>query len=553
MSVRRRRLMDRLTMFRDQEKERQPEHASRIEAHHLAAQVALADALSDRLAGDRLAPAIVLASPTGTGKTIIALVAALQNLHDLDRFDRLVIIAPNAHVRDRWLERAGHLTRDDNLKVTTERRVPRKNEILGCTIHTLPEGRFPKRALVIVDEAHRGTQNPAQATYSKLRDACHDRAVVLVSATPYQLSTSGLIAMLSVNASKERREELAPVRRLADQLRPIIVHGKDGQAPTEAEINELADTATKSREVIDHHLIRPDPTASSSGLYRPDQDSVCRIPLATPDAPDWARAYWVARATASLTERRPSDTFNRMLDSSSEAFQASAVAKAVASAGGATARLGSQLAEELGIGTTHPKLRATVDWIVGQTQPLEAAARSPKHVLVFTYFIATQQALTAALRTRLPDVQVEAPTSTTLGSALESRFRRPPSDSDGPIVLVVTDRFSESIDLDGGRPCVVHHDLHWNPNRIRQRMGRVTRLSSGFQQVTPTDVFIPVLDTPTDTRMYETVQKRFALGDLLIPAELETDLEDIPPEIRDAVLGQPTPVDTPPQRRSRRG
>jgi hypothetical protein len=102
-------------------------------------------------------------------------------------------------------------------------------------------------------------------------------------------------------------------------------------------------------------------------------------------------------------------------------------------------------------------------------------------------------------------------------------------------VLVVTDRFSESIDLDGGRPCVVHHDLHWNPNRLRQRMGRVTRLSTGYQPVAPSDIFIPVLDTPTDQRMCETVLKRFSLGDLLIPAEYESALDRLPADVAETI------------------
>ena len=549
MTSRREQLFDRLVAFRDQEAHRHPGQASRITDRHLQEQAGLADALNDRLSRDRLAPAVVLASPTGTGKTIITLAAALQNLDALDRFDRLAIIAPNAHVRDRWLERARQMASDDT-SVVTERRAPKKGEILGCTVATLPAGRLPKKTLIILDEAHRGTQSPTQATYKRLQQVCHDRAVVLVSATPYQLSTSGLVAMLSINASKQRRDELAPVQQLADQLRQLILRGKDGQAPTGAQTEALAEIAATSRGIIHHHLVRPDPEAGDSGLYRPDEVSVGQIPLATPGAPDWARTYWVARATASLSDNRSSDTFNRMLDSSCEAFQDSAAAEALTRADGAMPQLADQLAEELGTGTSHPKVRATVDWIAEQAAPTTGAA---KHVLVFAYFIATQQALKDALKNRLPDLHIEAPTTTALNEELVERFRRPPTEGSGPIVLVVTDKFSESIDLDGGQPCVVHHDLHWNPNRIRQRMGRVTRLSSGFQQVHPTDVFIPVLDTPTDTRMYETVLKRFALGDLLIPAELEADLDDIPPELRDAVLGQPTSTQTPPQPRPQRG
>jgi superfamily II DNA or RNA helicase len=527
MSARRRQqLFARLAAFRDLEQRHHPRQAGRITDDHLEQQAALAEALSQRLAGDRIAPAVVLASPTGTGKTIVALAAALQNLHDLDRFDRVALIAPNAHVSSRWLERAEQMA-DDPVTVVARRQAPQRHQIVAFTLGTLPERRLPARTLVILDEAHRGTQNPGQTTYQQLQTVCHNRAVVLVSATPYQLSTSGLISMLSVNASRERQAELQPVRQLAQQLRPIIVRGKDEELPTPDQLDELAATAAASREVIDHHLVRPTRSGDDHGLYRPHPDSQHTVDL---DDPQWARAYWVARTSATLTDAQVTDTFNRALDSSSEAFRSSAVAKACRRQGGETAVLAEQLNAALGTREAHPKVQATCDWVTYQ-------ARQGRHVLVFTYFLATQRALAAALRARLPDVEVKAPTATDLPDQLADRFRQPAGDASEAIVLVVSEKFSESIDLDGGRPCVVHHDLHWNPNRIRQRMGRVTRLSSGYQPVAPHDVFIPVLDTPTDQRMYDTVLKRFSLGDLLVPAELEADLDNVPPEVRDAVLG----------------
>lgn len=38
-------------------------------------------------------------------------------------------------------------------------------------------------------------------------------------------------------------------------------------------------------------------------------------------------------------------------------------------------------------------------------------------------------------------------------------------------MLVLPDRFSESIDLDGGNPSTDHHDLTWNPGPAHPGVG----------------------------------------------------------------------------------
>jgi len=96
--------------------------------------------------------------------------------------------------------------------------------------------------------------------------------------------------------------------------------------------------------------------------------------------------------------------------------------------------------------------------------------------------------------------------------------------------------------LDGGKPCLVHHDLPWNPARLSQRWGRAVRASSGFQAVAPQDIFVPVLDTEVDRRIYETVRGRWEVGDLLLPKKSGYDENDdghgaIPVELLRGVAG----------------
>jgi hypothetical protein len=522
-------LLTRLRAYRDRQLEKEPGRAGQITDDHLRQQAALAERLREQLRGAVRAPAIVLGSPTGTGKTLIALAAVIQAI-DGERYDRIAVLAPNAHVRDRWRAHAAALIDDtDAITIAERSTAPRAGELITYTVRKVPGRRFPNGTLVVLDEAHRGTQNRQSKSYQRLERACADRAVLLVTATPYQLSTSGLVSMLTVNGSQEREQELEPVRKLAGRLRPLLTGEATSPSPSDPDLQKLRSAVRESREVIDRHLVRPT-RWDTKGVYQPSESSVEMIPL----DPEWATAYWSARALAALTGRGVTDTVNRGLDSASETFLKSRLARRVQEHADGRSDLLEALEGALGHGTDHPKVRRTVDWV------RERMAEG-RHVLLFSYFINTQQALGEALIAELGDDHVHAPTGSIESWAVE-RFRDPHAN---PLVLVVTDQHSESIDLDGGRPCVVHHDLHWNPNRIRQRMGRVTRLSSGYQAVDPADVFIPVLQTPTDQRMSDTVFKRFSLGDLLIPAEYEFALERLPAEtaetIREALCLEPKP------------
>lgn len=172
-----------------------------------------------------------------------------------------------------------------------------------------------------------------------------------------------------------------------------------------------------------------------------------------------------------------------------------------------------QLIERLGTGTTHPKVAATVDWV--KTQVAEG-----RHVVVFTSWLPTRDAIGQALIAAGVE-DVSAPTgSKSIPKQIEARFKA--SASGQPVVLVLTDRFSESIDLDGGEPSIVHHDLAWNPVRLTQRWGRVVRIRTGFQPVPADRIFLPVLDVEVDRRLARVVTGRRDLAGLVVPESSET-------------------------------
>ena len=522
-------ILDHLRLFRDQ-----AGRGTTISEDQLAVQAALARRLCDRLAADPAA-AVVLASRTGTGKTVVSLVAGMKALTDGAHIDRICILAPNRRVRTAWLRTVEPLTTGSELTHINADRVPEPGQISALSVEVLRRrgiGQLPAGTLVILDEAHRGTQSTKGVVYQHLAAVCRDRPVLLVSATPYQLSTDGLIAMLSVNASRQRTKELKDVRRLATVLRDLLVD--TGAPPTSRQLEQLRRTAQRARATIDTHLVNVPPGSFPNTDYRPDHRSISEVPLTGVTAPvsgSWDAGYWAARATPAVLGHTLGDMFNRGLDSSSETFWASKVgAELLRDKRPEIVQFRSQLEKRLGAGRDHPKVRATVDWVTEKV-------RERRHVLVFAYFRATQTALQKALADAIDasEAEIAAPTGNSIPRRIEHRLRAAPTPTDPPVVLVVTDRFSESINLDGGRPCVVHHDLPWNPNRLRQRMGRVTRISSGFQRVEAEDVFIPVLDTPTDQRLLATIRKRIQLGDQLIPTELESDYLDLSDEVIEAL------------------
>jgi hypothetical protein len=237
---------------------------------------------------------------------------------------------------------------------------------------------------------------------------------------------------------------------------------------------------------------------------------------------DWATAYAAARVLPELLGTGKTDAYQRGLTSSSETVVSNdwTVGRRLAelrSAGPHAIRsFIKQLENHLGSGTAHPKVAATTGWVVEQVA-------KGHHVVVFVSWLPTQRAIGTALTDALqgtPSATVSAPTGRTIPSAIRARFCRP---SDGaPVVLVLSDRFSESIDLDGGLPSIVHHDLSWNPVRLTQRWGRVVRIRTGFQAVPASRIFVPVLDVEVDRRLAAVAAGRRDLASLMVPSPSAT-------------------------------
>lgn len=461
---------------------------------------------------------------------MVALVAAALLL-DSGRVDRVLVVAPNAGVRKLWKTRAGFMELDRSV---------------GLEVHTrkLKRGRRAieerKRTLVVVDEAHR-LQKPGTLGYDTIALHAADARVLLLTATPFQLEARGLENMLCLPQYREggrlpKRVNAGPIRAYAGAVAELLKaeHDSDSETTEERAAKKVAACEADAVAAMSPFFI------STFDRSRVEIEGFFRrgIPDAHPfvDLADWAHFCQVLRVLPELprihdfaAEAKSSDSYQRMILSSHRAVLHHKAFKDVRGwADGPEASVSARglvdiVEKRLSASDerAHPKVRATAEWV-------GARLKAGRHVLVFCVWEQSQSALREAIGKAAPGFRVETPVRVEQARSIcDQGFGRTVDASNQPIAMVVRDNLSESIDMDGGHPCVVHHDLVWNPVRWDQRMGRVFRASSGFMPIKDEDIYLPVLDVAADRRLYETMCKRRELsGHVLQMASLVGDREE---------------------------
>jgi superfamily II DNA or RNA helicase len=502
---------------------------------HLSVQADRASAVVAKL---RRPGAVILGDPVGTGKTVVALCAYKILANSV--VDYGLIIAPNGTVAKRWREHA----EDFGLQLSPAggRSIWKKGNLLIATRKSLPTRACPNPSagFVIIDEAHRDLQNTDNTTYDKVKKVASGSRVLLVTATPMQIESSGLLAMLAladdnVDAGKAATTKravsayAAAVSKLLQPPRTTPEGRPDDRSSAKDLVRSLQPAAVKALEA---HTLPPYPS-KKMGIPATKKPTATLI---TPTS-DWLVAQQIARITPELVGLGHGDMFHRRLDSSGEAFWGGKAGSALEDHQSANA-FTAELRKRLGTGVEHPKVQATVDWVAHPD-------RQHRHVLVFCIWKETQDILVEQLQHRLGRENVVGP-SGEIPRDKSERFKDPTAPR---LVIVARDNLSESIDLDGARPCVVHHDLAWSPTRITQRHGRVVRVSSGFQKLNDNDVFVPVLDVETDRRLMTTVRKRMDYVTLMLPDvdETKSDQHDPNPSAQNDDIFEAIAVARPPE------
>lgn len=499
-------------------------------------------------AGRLLKPGLfVLNNPVGTGKTPVALTVAallLNHVAPTKRIRRAIVIAPNGDAAKMWRERA------DQAGLSVSRKRDSTSNVIVLTasqVGNRPFSKDPVDQLVIVDEAHRGLQSETKRR-ARVAHVARGARVLLVTATPFQLTGAGLESFLSVGGSLSRTQQ-GHVEQITKGMVAYLtaLHASETettqQSAHEEEVSRkrtsLAAIATKARATLDALFMPPFPAHEVYGVP-PDSQGRSVLP-ASPvwvDLDQWATAYHAGRVLPAIWSNpepgqsgiedsdgqiRNSDSYMRMLSSSFRAWKGHQAVQRAAKRD--PSNVGA-LVKAVTAGT-HPKIAATADIAVENLL-------KGWHVLIFCVYRETQKelktAIQAALRAnrRLRGHRVEA--STTHPEAERYRKEYFGSDQKPAGVLIVRDNLSEAIDLDGGRPVVIHHDLFWSPVRWEQRMGRVVRASTGFQPAK--GIVVPLLRTDSELRMWETLHRRLQLSagviSGLIPDHESGDSEGVP-------------------------
>jgi len=73
-------------------------------------------------------------------------------------------------------------------------------------------------------------------------------------------------------------------------------------------------------------------------------------------------------------------------------------------------------------------------------------------------------------------------------------------------ILTATDVMSEGINLQDAN-CVINYDIHWNPLKLIQRIGRVDRLGTEHEQIYVFN-FLPEKELEEDLKIIEKVEAR---------------------------------------------
>ena len=499
---------------------------------------------------------LVLNDPVGTGKTIVALAAATVLMEAPPgsdaRVDKVIVVAPNTSVARLWTERQDMMAigsdgrRPGGGGRSTRMRIVTMSQLAGAS-GIVPRG-DRSRVLIIVDEAHRGLHNESSTAYTALSPIARGARVLLVTATPFQLKPSGLKTMLEIDGRVEMGERIrvygqAVAQWLTAKHQADPWLSESGNAESQAEISaaaaRMASALAKARPDLELLLM---PAFDRAGMGMPEAYELPH-PLLVPLEDSWASAYHAARLLPEVVGLDPhaggnagrnSDSYMRMLNSSTAAWQDSAVYMAAReSESKAVTGLLTEITRLMGpkpLG--HPKVRRTAEVALAK-----ASRGAGRHVLVFCVFKETQSELAAAIEKLAREsgfnVRVGSPDQLPKANHwLRAGFGEPASRSNVPVVLVVRDNLSESIDLDGGRPAVIHHDLSWSPVRWTQRMGRVVRAATGFKGPNANDIVVPVLDTAIDRRMWASLRERSKLTALALPQnpELRDYLESTLPD-----------------------
>ena len=167
-----------------------------------------------------------------------------------------------------------------------------------------------------------------------------------------------------------------------------------------------------------------------------------------------------------------------------------------------------------------------------------------RSVLFFTEYKATQALLMSALHKRYGDgcvtfingdgfIEDVQDASGTISDRTEDRHRAVARFNRGEVrFLVSTEAAGEGVDLQEHCSALIHADLPWNPMRLHQRVGRLSR----YGQTDPVDVVTVRNPDTVESRIWDLLDEKLARINLAFQSAM-----DDPEDIRQLVIGMASP------------
>ena len=167
-----------------------------------------------------------------------------------------------------------------------------------------------------------------------------------------------------------------------------------------------------------------------------------------------------------------------------------------------------------------------------------------RSVLFFTEYKATQALLMSALHKRYGDgcvtfingdgfIEDVQDSSGNISGRTEDRHRAATRFNRGEVrFLVSTEAAGEGVDLQEHCSALIHADLPWNPMRLHQRVGRLSR----YGQTDPVDVVTVRNPDTVESRIWDLLDEKLARINLAFQSAM-----DDPEDIRQLVIGMASP------------
>ena len=167
-----------------------------------------------------------------------------------------------------------------------------------------------------------------------------------------------------------------------------------------------------------------------------------------------------------------------------------------------------------------------------------------RSVLFFTEYKATQALLMSALHKRYGDgcvtfingdgfIEDVQDSSGNISDRTEDRHRAAAQFNRGEVrFLVSTEAAGEGVDLQEHCSALIHADLPWNPMRLHQRVGRLSR----YGQTAPVDVVTVRNPDTVESRIWDLLDEKLTRINLAFQGAM-----DDPEDIRQLVIGMASP------------